>query len=407
MSQPATYDLFRARKYFPELDGLRALSVLLVITVHMYDSGRLWWWLAGMRGVTVFFVLSGFLITTLGLREEEERGALSLSAFYVRRCCRLLPLYYLVLGIYCLCLFALGIAPALRATFAEALPWYLVYLQEVPFYSMLVVQMRDVPFFHSWSLGIEEKFYLVWPLLAFVVWRSPPRRRLLAAGSLWLLLTLAPFGLPLLSPHGRIVGRCLFAYSHILVGCILALMLHERLWFARLRFLGRRSCAALVSLAFLAIHFATPWLAEPAPSGYAWHALYAVACGTMLTAVVLGDGSWQRCLRIGAAGLHRPAVLWDLSRSCPGDDRRVSGPAGAVASVDGRSSLLWRDGRHRHRHGQPASFPGRAPRHGGRPALVALATGAGRRPDSGCIRSAQGVSYFRFFFPLWNKSHYN
>src|SRR4051812_1063795 len=101
------YAAYRARRYFPELDGLRALCVLLVITVHMYDSQTLWAWLAGTRGVTVFFVLSGFLITTLGLREEAERGSVALGAFYVRRCCRLLPLYFVTLAAYGVLIFGL------------------------------------------------------------------------------------------------------------------------------------------------------------------------------------------------------------------------------------------------------------------------------------------------------------
>jgi peptidoglycan/LPS O-acetylase OafA/YrhL len=297
VSQAAVHDAYLGRRYFPELDGVRALCVLLVISVHMYDGGRMWWWLAGMRGVTVFFVLSGYLITTLGLREEGERGTVSLPAFYVRRCCRLFPLYYLTLAVYCLFIFVLGFGPQLRQTLAEALPYYLFYLQEVPFYSWLIVAQRDVPFFHSWSLGVEEKFYLVWPLLAFVVWRGVAARRRMACVALWAMFASAPFVLPLFDPGLKILGRCLFAYSHILAGCLLALLLHDRRWFARLSFLGRGRWTAAALAVFLAVHFATPWLPEPAPSGYAWHALYAVVAAVLLTSVLLGDGLLQRALR--------------------------------------------------------------------------------------------------------------
>jgi peptidoglycan/LPS O-acetylase OafA/YrhL len=298
VSQPAGHSAYLGRRYFPELDGVRALCVLLVITVHMYDGGRMWWWLAGMRGVTVFFVLSGYLITTLGLREEVRRGAVSLPAFYVRRCCRLLPLYYLTLAVYCLYIFVLGLAPALRQTLAEALPYYLFYLQEVPFYSWLIVAQRDVPFFHSWSLGVEEKFYLVWPVLAFVVWRGTAVRRRAACVALWAMFASAPFVLPLFDPSLKILGRCLFAYSHILAGCVLALLLDDRRWFARLAFLGRGGWTAAALALFLAVHFATPFVPEPRPSGYAWHALYAVASAVLLTSVLLGEGPLQRVLRI-------------------------------------------------------------------------------------------------------------
>ena len=297
MSQSNTHDAYLGRKYFPELDGIRALCVLLVITVHMYDSSRLWKWLAGMRGVTVFFVLSGFLITTLGLREEREHGVVSLSAFYIRRCCRLFPLYYLTLAIYCVWIFVLGLAPTLWQTMAEALPYYLFYLQEVPFYSLWVDAQRDLPFRHSWSLGVEEKFYLLWPLLAFVVWRGMGRRRRTASLTLWMAFALAPFVLRWIDPNLDFLARGLFNYSHILVGCALALLLHERRWFARLHFLGRGGWLTAVLAAFCAVHFTTPLLPEPALSGYAWHALYAVVTTLLLASVLLGEGPVQRVLR--------------------------------------------------------------------------------------------------------------
>ena len=77
---------YLSQSYFPQLDGLRAISVLLVISVHLY-AAQYWSWLAGGYGVVVFFVLSGYLITTLALREEARSGRVSLVAFYLRRCC--------------------------------------------------------------------------------------------------------------------------------------------------------------------------------------------------------------------------------------------------------------------------------------------------------------------------------
>jgi hypothetical protein len=129
----ALHQAYLQRTYFPELDGLRALCALLVITAHLYSHKEWWAWLAGDRGVSVFFVLSGYLISTLALREEEREGRLSLAAFYVRRCCRLFPLYYLILGFYCLMLLGLGRGSADQCgALAEALPWNLVYCQEIP-----------------------------------------------------------------------------------------------------------------------------------------------------------------------------------------------------------------------------------------------------------------------------------
>jgi peptidoglycan/LPS O-acetylase OafA/YrhL len=192
--------------YWPELDGLRALAVLMVITVHMHS--RSWQWLAGSRGVTIFFVLSGFLITSLALKEEGAEGRLSLAAFYSRRCFRILPLYYLVLGVYVLLICGLDVGgPAHKLPFTRALPYYLFYLQE---FSVLTDSHGTPPFYHSWSLGIEEKFYLVWPLLCFALLWQRKHVRLWTALGLIVPLTM--------------MGRFFQPYACILFGCALALI---------------------------------------------------------------------------------------------------------------------------------------------------------------------------------------
>ena len=297
----SAFDAYRARKYLPELDGVRALCVLLVVAVHLYDSNERWWWLAGARGVTVFFVLSGYLITSLGLREESERGTVSLAAFYVRRCCRLLPLYFLTLAAYCVLIFGLGAGgPTIRESMSEALPYYVLYVQEIPFFSMLIAQQCDLPFGHSWTLGIEEKFYLIWPLLAFVFWRGLPRRRLTGAAILLVVFVLAPF---VLAQEMRLVGRYLFCYFHLLLGCVVAMLLHDRRNFERIRFLGQPGWRSLTLAVFVLIHFATPWVAEPSYAGYALHTLYGLACSAFLVALVTGEGVQNRVLRCAPLAL--------------------------------------------------------------------------------------------------------
>src|SRR5437870_6361968 len=94
------HEEYLARKYFPALDGLRAVSVLLVLAYHVNSS--LWDWLSGAEGVSIFFVISGFIITTMCLREESRDGRLSIRGFYLRRVCRIFPLYFVVLGFYIL-----------------------------------------------------------------------------------------------------------------------------------------------------------------------------------------------------------------------------------------------------------------------------------------------------------------
>jgi len=203
-------------EWLAQLDGLRGISILMVLTAHVYAPG--WHALQGGYGVTVFFVLSGFLITRLLLREEYAAGRVSLRTFYVRRVFRLFPIYYLVLAVYCVLIFGLGIRPEARAGFAFALPWYLFYLQEIP------QEIRSIPthstgpvalpFYQSWSLGIEEKFYLLWPIVAFRVLRNRNARIALAAGAV-LLFSAARF-----IPH----ARYLYLYMPISWGCLFSLL---------------------------------------------------------------------------------------------------------------------------------------------------------------------------------------
>lgn len=147
------------RKYFPALDGLRALSIVSVIWYHVPELRPLW--RTGYLGVHLFFVISGFLITTLLLREKARRGSISLKNFYIRRTLRIFPAYYLTLGLYLIACYSV---PALRETalgnYIHNLPSFLTYTSNWfvdPWAPGLVV------FVPAWSLATEEQFYLFWP----------------------------------------------------------------------------------------------------------------------------------------------------------------------------------------------------------------------------------------------------
>jgi len=133
----------------------------------------------GKLGVRVFFVISGFLITSLLLKESEKRGKISLLAFYKRRALRILPVYYFyILAIAVVTM--MGFRGIASSTFASALT----------FTTELWGNWNSVqnwPLSHTWSLSIEEQFYFTWPaLLAILGYRF--------AGKVWipLLLVLAP-----------------------------------------------------------------------------------------------------------------------------------------------------------------------------------------------------------------------
>ncbi len=199
---------------------MRALSIFAVVFFHAAPTLR---WLNGHHGVTFFFVLSGYLITTLLLREEHAHGRVSLAAFYVRRTFRILPLYYLTLALYCVLLLGLEVQPERAAFFRRALPYYVLYFPEY------IHLNGGGPFSHSWSLGIEEKFYAVWPLLGFALLRGRSERS---------LALLALIGVILWLPSSLHWAKFVSPYVPILVGCLIALLLDRRELFDRLRPLG-------------------------------------------------------------------------------------------------------------------------------------------------------------------------
>jgi peptidoglycan/LPS O-acetylase OafA/YrhL len=155
-----THAAYRETGFFASLDGLRCLSILAVIWHHTGTrSEALLLSQQGYLGVHLFFAISGFLITTLLLRERERWGGISLGAFYVRRSLRIFPLYYAVLLLYVILVWLLEPAgSAARDQFFANLPSYLTYTS-----NWFVAPDVRVIFYFAWSLAAEEQFYLVWP----------------------------------------------------------------------------------------------------------------------------------------------------------------------------------------------------------------------------------------------------
>jgi len=166
MGNPATtsHDQFLATTRFAGLDGLRAIAILLVIwhhTIEVFAPALLQFSGAGYAGVRLFFVISGFLITTLLLREHSQRGAISLRNFYVRRVLRIMPLYYTTIVLYVVVIAAANLDPQYEANFFEGLPYYATFTSN--FHFELHCHFRQ-----AWSLAAEEQFYLTWPILLSV-----------------------------------------------------------------------------------------------------------------------------------------------------------------------------------------------------------------------------------------------
>ncbi|QRP44313.1 acyltransferase [Amycolatopsis sp. FDAARGOS 1241] len=261
-----THESYLAARRFPALDGVRAIAAVLVVLFHF--GGGAWVRANGWIGVHVFFVLSGFLITTLALREEDRNGSVSFRNFYLRRACRILPVYYVVLGIFVVVTFARG---ELRSSgLFGALPWFATFLNEFH-----VVGVFGV----AWTLGVEQKFYLLWPVLAFgVAGLGFARRFGLAVGLTVALVSLVP-----VLPYSG-------AYASIVIGCTVAIVLHHRTGFAVLKpfthpLAGLATAAAVV---VVQVFFSDITTASHDEGGVALGTVYAVLVGLLLPSLVAG-----------------------------------------------------------------------------------------------------------------------
>ena len=163
------------RRYITGVDGLRALAVLAVLAYHL----NLPWAQGGIVGVTVFFVISGFLITGILFAELDEKNSLDLKRFWVRRLRRLMPAVLLLLAVTAVASWFLnqGLLFKLRGDLLSTLLWFTNWWYIFRQQSYFEAISSPSPVLHFWSLAIEEQFYLVWPLVMLALWRLGVRRR--------------------------------------------------------------------------------------------------------------------------------------------------------------------------------------------------------------------------------------
>jgi peptidoglycan/LPS O-acetylase OafA/YrhL len=168
--------------YTPQLDGIRAVAIASVVLYHGGIAGAG----GGFLGVDAFFVLSGFLITTLLVREYRSRGSISLSHFWLRRARRLLPaliLMLLVVSVYAVVLASPDQLASIRGDALSTLFYVANWHQIIANQGYFAQADATSPLLHTWSLGIEEQFYLLWPLIIFgvLLWRRSLRLCLVVA----------------------------------------------------------------------------------------------------------------------------------------------------------------------------------------------------------------------------------
>lgn len=160
--------------FLPGLNGIRAIAAIGVMFSHINhslkrdynidnvslfgfkDNGQAKSWVLGEHGVTMFFVLSGFLITYLLIKEINKTDTINIKSFYIRRALRIWPLYYLYLFITILIVYLF-----IHYELGQYIWYYVFFMANVPF----ALDQSFTAINHLWSIGVEEQFYLFWPFL--------------------------------------------------------------------------------------------------------------------------------------------------------------------------------------------------------------------------------------------------
>lgn len=207
-------------KHNPSLDGLRGIAIMMVMVFHATPNLLV----GGFIGVDIFFVLSGFLITNLLIREHEQHERLQLTAFYMRRILRLSPALLLMLLTYCIASF-IWLADAQLDRFLTDALISLLYLTN--WARAFGIHPPDF-LGHTWSLAIEEQFYLLWPLFLTLMIKNFKRRELWLAATLILALLSLAWRVHLSTSGAspmRLYNGLDTRADALMIGCTLAILL--------------------------------------------------------------------------------------------------------------------------------------------------------------------------------------
>lgn len=220
---------YTATTFRPGFHGLRAVGFLMVVTAHV-PAVAAFSWLQGWTAVWVFFVISGYLVTVHLIREERRTKApIAFGRFLLRRFLRIVPSYAVVLALYWIVLAAV---PALSSDYEQ-------FRKELPFHLTLMTEFLDEPVFsvftHCWAIGIETKFYVLFPAVVFLMIHHAASRLAVTLCAAVVLTATAP----LMSPFSAQLAFVGNAWCAILAGALLAQVLEWPRGFAAVRALTR------------------------------------------------------------------------------------------------------------------------------------------------------------------------
>ena len=265
---PSPLEEAMGRRHLPALDGLRWVAVLVVMVYHFG-----WQAVPGDLGVAGFFVLSGFLITWLLLREHEDTGTVSLPGFYVRRTLRIFPAYYAFVALS-VGLDLLRGDVRIRPAIVPALTYTVNYYNALHGHPTSSVT-------HAWSLAVEEQFYLLWPF-AFLLaarWGRAGVARVLA-GAVAAVVTWRAF----LYLGGFVDGAYVYnafdtRFDNLAIGCLLAVVLTSPDKLRRLGAVAWPPWSPLVTVALL--------VSSRSLISDAWHYAFGLTVEAVLVAVLI------------------------------------------------------------------------------------------------------------------------
>jgi len=263
----------------PSLDGLRALSITIVILSHtrsllpspIANSGLFRYIIGGgLHGVQIFFVISGYLITTLLLREYDRTGTVSFKRFYTRRALRIFPSFYVYFAVLAI-LWITGVIPEHWPTYLASATYTFIYLPNPHGWYVE----------HAWSLSVEEQFYLLWPgLLVFA------HRRARSIPFALAVIALMPIVRILLSLTSSSPERAIITSGSadtLMVGCLLALLSNRAAWQqGHRRFINAWTSATMLVVGFILV----PYLSAKLTGGFA--GILTVALGNTVTSFCIG-----------------------------------------------------------------------------------------------------------------------
>jgi peptidoglycan/LPS O-acetylase OafA/YrhL len=324
--------------YRAVLDGVRGLAIAIVVAFHAFG-----WPAEGTLGVDLFFVLSGFLITTLLLEEHQATGTISIRRFYGRRARRLLPALFVLLAPF---LLLAGVSAAMTGSLRS--PLFVGLASALTYTSNIVVAADSsaVPagMIHLWSLAAEEQFYIVWPLLLLVLIRAGGARlvgRALVVG----LMAAVVYRLQLLV-RGASIERVYYApdahADSLLIGCAVGCFLARGRLPAWISSSARmREVASVVTLTLI---IAAVFLLERVPQRLAYETLllptaFALVAGIFIVCALTGETVVARGLSVQPVvflgQISYSLYLWHLPLlvAFAGVDREVGLPTIAAVAM--------------------------------------------------------------------------